>query len=48
MEKLKKEDVAAFQCYTIGDMSAKLSTKSDIEQYRLLGVKEQPIGNSSM
>ena len=45
LEKLTKEDVGGFQCYTIRDMSAKSSTNSDIEQYRLLGVKQQPIDN---
>ena len=45
--KATKEDVSEFQSYTIRTLSEKLSTTSDIEQYKLLGVKEDPLSNIS-
>ena len=45
LEKASKEDVAGFQAYTIRNLDNKLSTTSDIEQYKLLSVTEDPIDN---
>ena len=41
--KARKEDVAGFQAYTIRTMNEKYSTMSDIEQYKLLSVKEDAL-----
>ena len=43
--KASKEDVAGFQAYTIRTMNDKCSTMSDIEQYKLLSVKEDALDN---
>ena len=43
--KATKEDVAEFQSYTIRTINEKQSTTSDIEQYKLLSVKEKPLDN---
>ena len=43
--KASKEDVAGFQAYTIRTMNEKCSTMSDIEQYKLLSVKEDALDN---
>ena len=43
--KATKEDISEFQSYTICTLSEKLSTTSDIEQYKLLGEKEDPLSN---
>ena len=43
--KATKENVSEFQCYTIRTLNEKLSTTSDIEQYKLLSVKESPLDN---
>ena len=40
LEKATKEDIAGFQSYTIRNMYTKLSIESDIEQFKLLKVKE--------
>ena len=45
LEKATKEDIAGFQSYTIRNMYTKLSTESDIEQFKLLKVKEHPLDN---
>ena len=45
LEKVTKDDVAAFQAYTIRNLDNKLSPTSDIEQYKVLSVKEHPIDN---
>ena len=37
--------VAGFQYYTIRNLDNKLSTQSDIEQYKLLSIKEDPLDN---
>ena len=41
--KASKEDVAGFQAYTIRTMNEKCSTVSDVEQYKLLSVKEDAL-----
>ena len=43
--KATQEDVSEFQSYTIRTLNEKLSTTSDIEQYKLLSVKEDPLRN---
>ena len=45
LEKATKDDLAEFQAFTIRNLDNKLSTKSDIEQYKLLSVTEDPIDN---
>ena len=45
LEKATKDDVAAFQAFTIRNLDNKLSHTSDIEQYKLLSVREDPIDN---
>lgn len=45
LEKASKDDLAEFQAFTIRNLDNKLSTKSDIEQYKLLSVTEDPIDN---
>ena len=41
--KASKKDVADFQAYTIRSMNDKCSTMSDVEQYKLLSVKEDAL-----
>ena len=43
--KASKEDVVGFQAYTIRPMNEKCSTMSDIEQYKLLSVKDNALDN---
>ena len=45
LEKATKDDVAEFQAFTIRNLDNKLSHTSDIEQYKLLSVREDPIDN---
>ena len=45
LEKASKDDLAEFQAFTIRNLDNKLSTKSDIEQYKLLSVTEDPMDN---
>ena len=45
LEKATDDDVAGFQYYTIRNLDNKLSTQSDIEQYKLLSIKEDPLDN---
>ena len=45
MEKVSPQDVANFQSYTIRQLDAKLPLKSDIDQYQLKNVQEDPLGN---
>ena len=45
LQKVSPEEVDAFQAYTIRNLDNNLSTSSDIEQYRLLSVTEDPIKN---
>ena len=45
LEKATKEDVAGFQSFTIHTLNSKQSTSSDIDQYKLLNVKEDALDN---
>ena len=44
LEKATDDDIAGFQAFTIRNLD-KLSTASDTEQYKVLGVTEDPIDN---
>ena len=46
--KATKEDIAEFQCYTIRNMDNKMSTGSDIDQYKIENVQESPISNKQL
>ena len=43
--KATDDDTAGFQAFTIRNLDNKLSTASDTEQYKVLGVTEDPIDN---
>ena len=45
LEKATDDDIAGFQAFTIRNLDNKLSTQSDTEQYKVLGVTEDPIDN---
>ena len=45
LEKASADDIAAFQTYTIRSLDNKLSSESDIEQYKLLSIKEDALDN---
>ena len=45
LDKATEHDISGFQAFTIGNLDNKLSTESDIEQYKLLSVREDPIDN---
>ena len=45
LEKASKDNAAVFQSYTIVNMQGKISTESDIDKFKLLNVKEQPLDN---
>ena len=45
LERATEDDVAGFQYYTIKNLDSKLSTESDIDQYKLLDIKEDPLDN---
>ena len=45
LEKATKDDIGSFHTYTIRNLDNKLSPTSDIEQYKLLSVREGPIDN---
>ena len=45
LEKATDDDVAGFQYYTIRNLDNKLSTQSDIEQYKVLSITEDPLDN---
>ena len=45
LEKATEDDIAGFQCYTIRNMDTQQVTGSDIEQYKLLNIKENPLNN---
>ena len=45
LKKASPEEVDAFQAYTIRNLDNKVSTSSDIEQYKLLHVTEEPVSN---
>ena len=44
LDKANEHDISGFQAFTIRNLN-KLSTESDIEQYKLLSVREDPIDN---
>ena len=43
LDKATKQDIDSFQAFTIRDLHSKLSSEPDIEQYKLLGIKEDPL-----
>ena len=45
LERASKEDVAGFQSFTIWTLNSKQSTSSDIDQYKLVNVKEDALDN---
>ena len=45
LERTSKEDVAGFQSFTIRTLTSKQSTLSDIDQYKLVNVKEDALDN---
>ena len=45
LDKAHDRDISGFQAFTIRNLDNKLSTESDIEQYKLLSVKEDAIDN---
>ena len=45
LEKATTDEIDAFQAYTIRNLDKKLSTQPDIEQYKVLNVKEDPLSN---
>ena len=45
LDKADEHDISGFQAFMIRNLDNKLSTKSDIEQYKLLSVREDPIDN---
>ena len=45
LKKASPDEVDAFQSYTIRNLDNKVSTNSDIEQYKLLHVTEEPVSN---
>ena len=45
LEKVDEHDISGLQAFTIRNLDNKLSTECDIEQYKLLSVREDPINN---
>ena len=45
LERASKQDMAGFQSFTIRTLNARHSTTSDIDQYKLLNVKEYALDN---
>ena len=45
LEKATKDDVSGFQSYTIRNLDKNLGSEPDIEQYKLLNIQENPLGN---
>ena len=45
LEKATDEDVLGFQSYTIRNLNSKMSTESDIQQYKMNNIKEDPLDN---
>ena len=43
LDKATKQDINSFQAFTIRDLDSKLSSEPNIEQYKLLGIKEDPL-----
>ena len=48
LEKASNDDIAGFRSFTIRNLDNKLSTESDIDQYKLLSVREQALDNRQM
>ena len=45
LEKASENKIAGFQSFTIRNLDNKLPGESDIEQYKVLSVKEDPLDN---
>ena len=45
LDKADDSDITGFQAFTIRNLDNKLSTESDIDQYKLMNVREDPIDN---
>ena len=45
LERASKEDVAGFQSFRIQTLNSKQSTSSDIDQYKLVNIKEDALDN---
>ena len=45
LKRVSSDELDAFQAYTIRNLDSKLSTVSDLEQYRLMSITEDPISN---
>ena len=45
LDKVDEHDISGLQAFTIRNLDNKLSTESDIEQYKLLSVREDPTDN---
>ena len=45
LQKASADDIAGFQAYTIRSLDNKLSSESDIDQYKVLNIKEDPLDN---
>ena len=43
LKKVSSDVVDAFQAYTLRNLNNKVSTSSDIEQYKLLHITEDPL-----
>ena len=43
LEKASDNNIAGLQYYTVREMTDKLSTEQDIDQYKLLSVEESPL-----
>ena len=48
LEKASNDDIAGFRSFTIRNLDNRLSTESDIDQYKLLSVREQALDNRQM
>ena len=42
LDKATKQDIDSFQAYTIRNLDSKLSNEPDVEEYKLLDIKEDP------
>ena len=45
LEKASENEIAGFQSFTIRNLDNKLPADSDIEKYKILSVKEDPLDN---
>ena len=48
IEEMTDEDIVGLQSYTIRNMNSKLSKDSDIAQYKLNSVREDPLDNRQL